>query len=185
MYHNKRMIGNLYCDTPSILLNYLMRTISFYIEKSLLIFILAILPCYAIAQISFSNSEDDIKIKKYILTIMMRKLSILLTGLATTILLLTSCLPADVVAKEVKESIEQEIASNPDFDLDNTSLRSLGVSDIQVTDVTLVHEEENKYTGLVTFKVRYWGTDKQEKYPIDVIYDGLNYIWEIHLDEKQ
>ena len=43
-----------------------MRTIFFYIEKSLLIFILAILPYYATAQITFSNSEDDIKVKKYI-----------------------------------------------------------------------------------------------------------------------
>lgn len=43
-----------------------MRTIFFYIEKSLLIFILAILPYYATAQITFSYSEDDIKVKKYI-----------------------------------------------------------------------------------------------------------------------
>lgn len=109
----------------------------------------------------------------------------LLAGIATAILLLTSCMPAEVIAKEVKESIAQEIANNPELALNNASLRSLGVSDIQVTDVTLVHEEGNKYTGLVTFKIRYWGTDEQEKYPIDVIYDGLNYIWEIHLDEKQ
>lgn len=108
----------------------------------------------------------------------------LLAGIAMAILFLTSCIPAEVIAKEVKESIAQEIANNPDFDLNNTSLRSLGVSDIQVTDVTLVHEEGNKYTGFVTFKVRYWGSDEQEKYPIDVIYDGLNYLWEIHLDEK-
>lgn len=43
-----------------------MRTIFFYIKKSLLIFILAILPYYATAQITFSYNEDDIKVKKYI-----------------------------------------------------------------------------------------------------------------------
>lgn len=114
----------------------------------------------------------------------MKKICFLLTGMAMIILFLTSCMPAELVAKEVKEGIAQEIANNPDFALNSESLSRLGITDIQVTEVTLVHEEGNKYTGIVTFKVRCWGMEEQEKYPIDVLYDGLNYIWEIHLDEK-
>ena len=113
----------------------------------------------------------------------MKRLSPLLAGITIAILFLTSCLPPEIVAEEVKEGITQEIANNPNFDLNSVELSSSGISDIQVTDVTLVHEEGNKYTGFVTFKIRYWGNYEKEKYPIDVICDGVNYLWEIHFNE--
>lgn len=114
----------------------------------------------------------------------MKRFCFLLAGIATAVLLLTSCLPADMVAKEVKKALVKEIANNPEYNLNKAAFKSLGVSDIQVTDVTLVHEGGNRYTGFVTFKVQYWGIDEQERYPINVICDGTNYLWEIHFDEK-
>lgn len=115
----------------------------------------------------------------------MKRLSSLLTGIAMAILFLASCIPAEIVAEEVKQGIAQEIANNPDLDFSDISVSSSGISDIQVTDVSLVHKEGKQYTGFVTFKIRYWGRYEQVKYPIDVIYDGFNYLWEIHLNEKQ
>lgn len=115
----------------------------------------------------------------------MKRLSSLLAGIAMAILFLASCIPAELVAEEVKQGIAQEIANNPDLDFSDISVSSSGISDIQVTDVSLVHKEGKQYTGFVTFKIRYWGRYEQVKYPIDVIYDGFNYLWEIHLNEKQ
>ena len=69
----------------------------------------------------------------------MKRLSPLLAGITIAILFLTSCLPPEIVAEEVKEGITQEIANNPNFDLNSVELSSSGIIDIQVTDVTLVH----------------------------------------------
>lgn len=113
----------------------------------------------------------------------MKRLCSLLAGIAIAILFLASCIPAEIVAEEVKLGITQEMANNPDL-ISNISMSSLGISDIQVTDVTLVHKEGKQYAGLVTFKIRYWGRYEQVKYPIDVIYDGFNYLWEIHFDKQ-
>lgn len=112
----------------------------------------------------------------------MKRLSSLLAGIAMAILFLASCIPAEIVAKEVKLGIAQEMANNPDL-VSDISANSLGISDIQVSDVTLIHKEGKQYTGFATFKIRYWGRYEQVKYPIDVIYDGFNYLWEIHLNE--
>ncbi len=70
----------------------------------------------------------------------------------------------------ITENLEEETKN-----FVNENFANEGV-DIIATDITLVHENGNKYSGQVTLLV----DGEEDNYDINVIYDGRSIIWKIN-----
>ena len=56
----------------------------------------------------------------------------------------------------------------------------LGITGISVTNFSLIHQEGNKYKGLLsTYETDEYGNNDEFRYSVDVTYDGEYFMWEI------
>lgn len=109
------------------------------------------------------------------------------TGVWVVTMVLLACthrMSADELASEVKTEITQKLANDSTLDVFNDLIGQLVSSealrmDVEVKDVQLVHEEGNKYAGFLVAKVQVGGFSATYRYPLDVVYDGENLIWNI------
>ncbi len=56
----------------------------------------------------------------------------------------------------------------------------LGITGIRITDFYLIHEQGNKYKGLLTtYETDEYGYSDEFRYTVDVTFDGDYFMWEI------
>ena len=64
---------------------------------------------------------------------------------------------------------------------DGTLWEDIGVdSSIKVKSVELVHRQGNNYSGIVTVDTNIGGYITEEKYTLNVVYDGFKFVWQIN-----
>ena len=96
--------------------------------------------------------------------------------------ILASCrMSTEALEEAVKKNIEETIRQNRSNNALGTLWEDIGVdSSIKVKSVELVHQQGNNYSGIVTVETNIGGYSTEEKYTLDVVYDGFKFVWQIN-----
>ncbi len=117
----------------------------------------------------------------------MGKICHLIIGLVTAITFV-ACSPkmsTQELANKVKAEMTETLANDGTFDFLNEIIGQIAPSKslhVQILDVQLVHEEGNKYVGFLTAEIQLGDFFAEYKYPLDVVYDGTDILWEVDSD---
>lgn len=95
--------------------------------------------------------------------------------------ILASCrMSTEALEEAVKKDITETLEQNRSNNTLGTLWENIGVdSSIKVKSVDLVHQQGNNYTGFVTIETNIGGYITEEKYTLEVVYDGFKTIWQI------
>ena len=95
--------------------------------------------------------------------------------------ILTSCrLSTKALEDAVKKNITETIEKERSYDALGTLWEAADVNSfIEVKSVDLVHKQGNNYSGFVTVKTCIGEYGSEEKYPLEVVYDGFRFVWQI------
>ena len=89
------------------------------------------------------------------------------------------------LANKVKKEMSETLANDGTFDFLNGIIGEIAPSKslhTQILDVHLVHEEGNKYVGFLLVEIQLGDFSSEYKYPLYVVYDGTDILWEIDSD---
>lgn len=79
----------------------------------------------------------------------------------------------------------ETLANDGTFDFLNEIIGQIAPSKslhTRIIDVQLVHEEGNKYVGFLIAEIQLGDFSAEYKYPLDVVYDGTDILWEVDSD---
>lgn len=117
----------------------------------------------------------------------MGKICHLIIGLVTAITLIacSTKMSTKELANKVKMEMTETLANDGTFDFLNGIIEEIAPSKslhTRIIDVQLVHEEGNKYVGFLTAEIQLGDFYAEYKYPLHVVYDGTDILWEVDSD---
>lgn len=117
----------------------------------------------------------------------MGKICHLIIGLAIAITFIacSTKMSTKELANKVKVEMTETLANDGTFDFLNEIIGQIAPSKslhTQIIDVQLVHEEGNKYVGFLIAEIQLGDFSAEYKYPLSVVYDGTDILWEVDSD---
>ena len=106
-------------------------------------------------------------------------------AMALTFFACTNKISTTELANKVKAEMTETLANDGTFDFLNGIIGEIAPTKslhAQILDVHLVHEEGNKYVGFLLVEIQLGDFSTEYKYPLYVVYDGTDILWEIDTD---